>query len=201
VSSGWDACVQEPWIFLRWLECHPALAGYLQFVGVFVAIFGSAWIAIRTTRLTLQPTRMERAGRARVLTYRLLSIVTDIQQTTVRVREIVRQTEHGFLLAAAGQLDVAEWSFRIDAQIPADILSELHVLDGPVSEDIAQLHYCHSRYNDFVHRNVPLLRSYDALRRKQFIETFDTLFGAVESLATKSQGLLKAEHERFLSSG
>ncbi|HEY2071783.1 MAG TPA: hypothetical protein VGG48_19640 [Rhizomicrobium sp.] len=32
--SGWDACTMEQNHWLRWIECHPGLAGYLQAVGV-----------------------------------------------------------------------------------------------------------------------------------------------------------------------
>src|SRR5271168_1205969 len=31
---SWDACTIEPNSWLRWIECHPGLAGYVQAVGV-----------------------------------------------------------------------------------------------------------------------------------------------------------------------
>jgi len=40
----WDACTLEPNLWLRWIECHPALAGYLQTIGTIAAV--SAAIAI-----------------------------------------------------------------------------------------------------------------------------------------------------------
>lgn len=50
--SGWDVCTMEPNGVLRWIECHPSLAGYIQAVGVIatvaIAIFGpplGSWIA------------------------------------------------------------------------------------------------------------------------------------------------------------
>ena len=67
------------------IECYPALAGYLQFVGVSVAILGSAKISYLDNQTNIAAHTTERAGRAKVLTYRLLSAVTDIQQTTVRI--------------------------------------------------------------------------------------------------------------------
>jgi hypothetical protein len=30
--SGWDACLLEPNIALKWIECHPSTAGWLQAV-------------------------------------------------------------------------------------------------------------------------------------------------------------------------
>lgn len=34
----WNACTMEPSAVLRWIECHPGLAGYVQAVGAVAAI-------------------------------------------------------------------------------------------------------------------------------------------------------------------
>ena len=36
--ADWNACTNEPNDFFRWLECHPAIGGYLQFVAVVVGL-------------------------------------------------------------------------------------------------------------------------------------------------------------------
>ena len=35
---GWDACTQEPLAVIRWIECHPGTAGWVQTVGILLAI-------------------------------------------------------------------------------------------------------------------------------------------------------------------
>jgi hypothetical protein len=36
--AGWDACTEEPNRWLRWIECHPGFASWLQAGGTIVAI-------------------------------------------------------------------------------------------------------------------------------------------------------------------
>jgi hypothetical protein len=35
---GWDACTQEPLVALRWIECHPGTASWIQAAGILLAI-------------------------------------------------------------------------------------------------------------------------------------------------------------------
>jgi hypothetical protein len=35
---GWDACTQEPLAAIRWIECHPGTAGWVQTLGILLAI-------------------------------------------------------------------------------------------------------------------------------------------------------------------
>ncbi len=37
----WDTCTQEPSALLRWIECHPGTAGYIQAVGTVLAVIGA----------------------------------------------------------------------------------------------------------------------------------------------------------------
>lgn len=63
--AAWDACTQEPNSWLRWIECHPGLAGYLQALGVILAVVIAflspqiaGWYAKRQRRVQiLQNTR------------------------------------------------------------------------------------------------------------------------------------------------
>jgi hypothetical protein len=185
--AGWDACTMEPSGLLRWFECHPALGGYVQLVGVMLAVIASALIA----KWTLRPVYGEKTARAKVLIYRLLPPVTAIKSTTVRIRKAFEQTESGFLLAAAGQIEQAVWIFSVDAKLPLDSLSDLHVLDDKLAEAIAQLHYYLSQYNEFVRLNVPLMRALDGDAREKFTATFDTLLSAVEGLSAEGLELLQ----------
>lgn len=41
---SWDACTFEPNSILRWIECHPSFAGYLQAIGT-IAAFALALLA------------------------------------------------------------------------------------------------------------------------------------------------------------
>lgn len=34
----WNACTSEPNLILKWIECHPGLAGYVQALGVVVTL-------------------------------------------------------------------------------------------------------------------------------------------------------------------
>jgi len=183
----------------RNLAAQEKIAYWAPFVvwAALAAILGSAATALCSALMMLGPQRLERNERAKVLTYRLLPAVVDIHQTAVRVRKAAEETNYGMMLADAGQLEMAEWSFRIDAQIPSDIMSELHVLPGETAVDVGRLYYCEARYNDFIHRNVPHLRSCDANARNKFVQTFDDLFDLVESLASSLERQLLAQREKF----
>ena len=36
---SWNACTMEPSIVLRWVECHPAMAAWVQAIGTIFAVF------------------------------------------------------------------------------------------------------------------------------------------------------------------
>lgn len=192
----WAACTDDPNVWMKNLECHPGFAAYLQVVGVIVAILGTALITYWATKTALKPTLVERQRRAKVLVYRLLPGVADIVSTCARVRLIYQQTERGSLLANVQPTEQAVWAVRIDAQIPVEALSEMHVLDEGTAETVARLHYYLSRYNEFVRLNVPMLSALDGEGRTRFEETFDTLLSTVEHLAREanSQLLRAREH-------
>jgi hypothetical protein len=181
--SDWVACTSEPSSLLRWIECHPALGGYIQAIGVFVAILGSGYLTYWSTKRMTDASAREWVGRGRVLVYRLLPPVSDIRATAVRVRRIFQETENGFLLAASGKLEEAKFAFSIDAQVPSDVLSEMYVLDAGTAEEVAKLYYYLSQFNEFVRLNVPHLRELDGEERHEFITTFDTLLSTVEMLS------------------
>jgi hypothetical protein len=67
--SIWAACIDDPNVWMKNLECHPGFAAYLQVLGVIVAIFGTALITYWSTKAALQPALQERQRRARVLVY------------------------------------------------------------------------------------------------------------------------------------
>jgi hypothetical protein len=180
----------EPCALLRWIECHPALGGYLQAVGVVLALVGSAWF----TRWTVSPVLDERRSRAKVVVYRLMPPITQIRSTAGRIREAFDQSESGMLFAASGQLDEAMFYFTIDAEIPSDILAELHVLEGTLPGTIAQLHYFESRFNEFVKFNVPRLPRLDGDKRDEFIKKFNLYLEAVRELSVEAETLLEAKH-------
>jgi hypothetical protein len=187
----WNACTQEPSAWLRWVECHVAFGSYLQAIGVVAAVFGSAWITRAATRASLKPVLDERAGRARTIVYRLLPPVNRIAATTVRIKKVYEQTEGGMMLAASGRLEDAVYYLRIDTVLPGDVLDGLQVLSQETAETVAQLYYYLDQYNDFIDRNVPLLRSLDGAGRAEFDQTYKDLFDAVEMLAKKAADQLQ----------
>jgi hypothetical protein len=188
----WNACTLEPNFFLRWIECHYSLGSYLQIVAVVIAIAGAALITKWSTERTVKPILDEMRGRAKVAVYRLLPAVASIRAALVRVRLVYDQTDGGMKLAAADKLSEAVEFLRIDTVFPVDVLSELHVLEDKTSEDVAQLYFYLTRYNDFIDRNVPLLRSFDSRARGDFSKKFERLFAALESIANESWHLLQA---------
>src|SRR4051812_33615780 len=112
--AGWDACTLEGLAFLRWIECHPALGGYLQAIGVVMALGGTA----ASTYASLAPYREDRKRRGQVVVYRLMPPVSAITFTVQRVRKVFEQTHSGFMLAVENRLDQAVFYFSIDTPIP-----------------------------------------------------------------------------------
>jgi hypothetical protein len=134
-----------------WLECHPALAGYLQLVGVILALVGSYFITwVSVTR----PNRLDRRDRAKVLVYRSLPIVGDMSDTLKRIRPTLTQTDYGVKLAQAGHTDFAIRALTVDADIPDTIMSAVHLFRNDLSKALAQLSFLRSRYNTFVNKNT-----------------------------------------------
>jgi hypothetical protein len=156
---------------------------------VVVAIAGTAWVAWFTV---LRPANYERTHRANVLVFRLLPFVAEINETAARVRTVVQQTDYGCMLAAAGQLEKAEWSLRIDTGIPDAMMSEIHVFDSRMSEITAKLYYLHLRHNQFVKASVPLLRSLPANELADYRGTFETIFADLEATSEKALALLRS---------
>jgi hypothetical protein len=119
----------------------------------------------------------------------------------VRVREVYKQTEGGMMLAAERRLDQAVYYFRIDTVLPTEVLDSIHVLDEETGETVAQLYYYLDQYNEFVDRNVPLLRDLDGDGRSKFSAVFETLIGAVEKLSDDSWKLLQKAREANSQAG
>jgi hypothetical protein len=168
------------------------VAQWVQAIGSILAILATGILTWWATNRTLQPILDEKKGRAKVLIYRLLPPIARIKSTTVRVRQAYDQTEGGMLLVAAGRLEEAAYFFRIDTILPTDVLSDLHVLSDALSENVAQLYFYLSQYNDFIDRNVPLMRGLDSEGRQNFSEKFEVLFQAIDSLAGKCWQLLQS---------
>ncbi len=191
MMASWDACLLEQFAPLRWIECHSALGNYVQIAGVVAAIVGSAWLTKWSTERTLQPILDERRGRAKVIVYRLLPPIAEVKATIVRIRLAYEQTNGGMMLASENRLTEAIYYFRIDTTLPTDVLADLHVLDDAVSEEVAQLYFYLSQFNEFVDRNLPHLAEYDVATRERFAEHFETLLSAVEVLASNSWDILQ----------
>jgi hypothetical protein len=103
------------------------------------------------------------------------------------------------MLAVSGQLDDAVYYFSIDAKIPSDILSELHVLDNELGKEIAQLHYHLAKFNDFISLNVTRLRGFDGKQRGEFSTKFTTYLNAVDTLSNNAWALLQRARGQFES--
>jgi hypothetical protein len=68
--SGWDACTMEPNSILRWVECHPGLAGYLQALGVVAAVL----VAFFAPRIADYFSRQQHAADVRANTKNVVRI-------------------------------------------------------------------------------------------------------------------------------
>jgi hypothetical protein len=91
---GWDACTMEPNAWLRWLECHPGLAGYLQTIGAVIAIgvaVASPWIA---ASFADRQARKARAERTWVLIGALKDPVQNIAAAAARAEAYLEKWKH-----------------------------------------------------------------------------------------------------------
>ena len=77
----WDACTMEPRALLRWIECHPGLAGYIQAVGV-VATVALALLGPPAARLwAAWKHRRARRRQTRAIALALIPFVNQISET------------------------------------------------------------------------------------------------------------------------
>ena len=128
--ASWVACGQEPNLWLRWMECHPALGGYFTLLGVVAAIWaGSATIRAENKRL---------AARGRVIAYRLAPSIVRIKGDAVRALTILasRKISAPTIFPSLQHL-LAQFSIR--GEIPQDIFGESWTLPDHVSSAAAQL--------------------------------------------------------------
>jgi hypothetical protein len=92
---GWDACTQEANVEVRWFECHPGTASYVQAVGSILAIL----VAILAPILF---DRHKRKSEARSCRRQILAVAYEVISLSSNVKSVYQTTEHmkKFLVAA-----------------------------------------------------------------------------------------------------
>jgi hypothetical protein len=183
---------------LRWIECHPGFAGYLQAFGVVLAIGASALISYLTTPATLKPIRDERESRARVTTFRLMPVIMAIQAKVKQIRQTASETQGGFLLAD-NEVQDAIPKFSIPFHVEHDLLAGSHILDNKAAATVAQLDFYLNLYNEFIDTRLPKLREMDGAARGEYTFRFFSLLDSIEGFADTIEGALGTNHDAFLN--
>lgn len=92
---AWDACTLEPFFLLRWIECHPSLAGYIQAIGTVLAV----GVAMAAPAIESYFARRQAAKdlRARTLGFieMLATPITDVGVDATRARAKWLAWKHG----------------------------------------------------------------------------------------------------------
>lgn len=89
--TGWDACTMEPFAVLRWMECHPGFAGYVQAVGtvgaVIIALYAPSIAAYFSRRASLE----ERRARTLILVQGLGTPTIDVGVEADRIKSALEE--------------------------------------------------------------------------------------------------------------
>ena len=151
--SAWNACTQEPNAWLRWIECHLGVAGFVQAIGTILAVVAAVIIASAQSRTSVKVEReRENAKRAadrksaHILALRLASILVDIEGDLAAAMKITASlTSMGMPLSQA--LDEVLTVILIREHWDEAIFARFDLLPAKAATTTAHLLYSVSRYN------------------------------------------------------
>ncbi|HTW34840.1 MAG TPA: hypothetical protein VMD53_09495 [Rhizomicrobium sp.] len=87
--TTWDACTFEPNSWLRWVECHPGLAGYIQAIGTIGAILVAILAPVIATQWQSHLEYRARLQRSKTLAGSMRNTIWDVDAEVRRVGELL----------------------------------------------------------------------------------------------------------------
>ena len=181
---AWDACTQEPCAFIRWIECHPASAGWLQAIGVILAIAAAYGIARYQMRMTSRQEAQRRQVRARTLAYRLSPFVAHIVVESNRIRHAIHNDDYGMSLLtpvpSTDRIAVQQMSFGV--RINPSLLDQIDAFPPDAALAIVQLFSFVDEFDDYVAKWIPPSRLFRDDERLAYRGDIDKKFSAIEAL-------------------
>lgn len=92
--AGWDACTMEPSAVLRWMECHPGFAGYVQAIGTVGAVIIALYAPRIAAYFSQQASREERRARTVILVQSLATPTIDVGVEADRIKRALDETKN-----------------------------------------------------------------------------------------------------------
>jgi hypothetical protein len=89
--TGWDACTMEPCAVLRWMECHPGFAGYVQAVGTVGAVVIALYAPRIAAYFSRRASQEERRARTLVLVQSLGTPTIDVGVEADRIKRSLEE--------------------------------------------------------------------------------------------------------------
>jgi len=90
----WNGCMNEPVWFLRWIECHPGLAGYIQAAGTVIAVLVALYAPRIASWFEYRQWRAKCKARTQMLLESLGMPVAEVGVRAVQIKiALARQTE------------------------------------------------------------------------------------------------------------
>jgi hypothetical protein len=84
--TGWDACTMESSAILRWMECHPGFAGYVQAVGTIGAVVIALYAPRIAAYFSRRANQEERRTRTLILVQSLGTPTIDVGVEADRIK-------------------------------------------------------------------------------------------------------------------
>lgn len=145
----WNACTQEPNSWLRWIECHPGTAGWLQAIFSILAIIATAAVSYGVMEADRRYRAKERFARSENL---LVSVAGDvfplyglIQRRKQHIEVLIgRRPADAMVKSTLEQLDIPI-NDRLNSTLPL-----LMDLDTAVVEPLRQILSAAAAYNSFL---------------------------------------------------
>lgn len=157
--AAWDACTLEPSAVIRWFECHPGSAGWVQAVGSLLAIGFAIWLGRRQMKEMRDQEEARRAANEEALGMLLTPSVTTALMDIERIEGVIAQKDYGIAIitpANATRDDaVRAMSFRPPNN--EDLIERAGDLSLDARRAVLKLFTFIGRFNEFVAGELPNL--------------------------------------------
>jgi hypothetical protein len=159
----WDACTLEPSSVIRWFECHPGSAGWVQAVGSLLAIGFAIWLGRRQMKESRDQEEVRRAADEEALEMLLTPSVTTARADIERIEGVIAQKDYGLAIITPAIVTrdnaVRAMSFRPPNN--DDLIARVGDLSLDARRAVLKLFTFVKRFNEFVAAELPNLSGND----------------------------------------
>lgn len=180
----WDACALEASLILRWIECHPAIAGWAQAVGTFVAIGFAYWLGKKQITEARRQEDEKQLAKAKALALLIAPRFADVILELDRLKDIIAGRDHGMALVtpAVSTWQAAADSMTLHVSGYEDLLMRVDALPAGAASQVVRLFSFIEDFNNYVTEFLPQSQSFSGEMRAAFIQDVDKKLVGIAAL-------------------